>query len=158
MNNEQIGRRRALRTAGIVAGGTAIAMLNVTPAAAGDGNSNGITGGWKLHRSDVTGDYDGIFTLAQGGAATYLDINPVAPRPLIGVWSESGHNFRYDLWTGFEADPTTSTPASTAQVVGHGTRSGNTFTSIYTVTFRDATTSDVLFTYDGTNTATSLHA
>ncbi|MEO5900341.1 MAG: hypothetical protein ABIR68_09440, partial [Ilumatobacteraceae bacterium] len=115
-----------------------------------------MTGAWKLHRVDPDAEYDGIWLFAVGGVATYQDINPAAPRPLLGSWSESQHDFRYEMWVGFEADPATSTPALTAQVAGKGDRSGASFTTNYHVVFFDAGSGAPVFAYDGSGTGIPL--
>jgi hypothetical protein len=134
---------------GAALGVTMVGAPSVLASGSGD-RSRTMTGVWKVHRTDTGGDYDGIFAFASGGVVTYLDINPVAPRPLIGVWSEGRSRFAWEIWTGFEADPAMSTPAATAQVLGFGTRGAHAFTSTYTVNFFDAASNDLLFGYDGT--------
>jgi hypothetical protein len=148
-----------LRRTGLVAGGAALATVAIAAPANADGGGGddrrgSMTGGWNLHRQDVFGVYDGIFLLATGGVTTYQDINPPGPLPVLGVWSESGRRFRWEIWSGFDADPASDSPASTAQVVGQGTRSDRTFTSTYTTSYFEAATGALLGAVDGTATGT----
>ena len=156
MDVERIGRRIMLRRTGLVAGGAALATVSIAAPANADNGGNDqrgtMTGGWKLHRNDEFGPNDGIFAFATGGVVTYQDINPPGPLPILGVWSESGRKFRWDIWTGFDADPANDSPATTAEVLGQGTRTDRSFTCTYITTFFDAASNAPLGSLHGTGT------
>ena len=101
MSENAVGRRQALRGAGIAAGGVAIAGLaTATPAIAG--NDNGLLGSWICVRQDdgTTDKVRLVLSFAGGGVFVSHDISPAGP-PFTGTWSSKGKSFRATFWTGF---------------------------------------------------------
>lgn len=125
MSENAIGRRQALRGAGIAAGGVAVAGLaTATPAMADSGN--GLLGSWLCVRQD-NGSKDKISTVlsfAGGGVAVIHDLSPAGP-PFTGAWSSRGKSFRATVWAGFpgEQGPESAGPTVRVQLwgsVSHG--------------------------------------
>ena len=127
MSENAMGRRQALRGAGIAAGGVAIAGMATTPALADD---NGLLGSWMSVRQD-DGSPDKVrlvLSFAGGGVFVSHDISPAGP-PFTGTWARHGKSFRATFWTGFpgEEGPESVGPTVRVRLVGtlkHGKISG----------------------------------
>ena len=104
MSENAMGRRQALRGAGIAAGGVAIAGLATTPALAD--NDNGLLGSWMSVRQD-DGSPDKVrlvLSFAGGGVFVSHDISPAGP-PFTGTWRSRRHDsFRATVLTGTPGD------------------------------------------------------
>ncbi|TCM35276.1 hypothetical protein [Kribbella sp. VKM Ac-2568] len=128
MSENAMGRRQALRGAGIAAGGVAIAGLATTPALADD--DNGLLGSWMSVRQD-DGSPDKVrlvLSFTGGGVFVSHDISPAGP-PFTGTWARHGKSFRATFWTGFpgETGPESVGPTVRVRLVGtlkHGKISG----------------------------------
>ena len=121
MSENAVGRRQALRGAGIAAGGVAIAGLaTATPAMAG--NDNGLLGSWMCVRQDdgTTDMVRLVLSFAGGGVFVSHDISPAGP-PFTGTWSSKGKSFRATFWTGFpgEQGPDSVGPDCPRAAEGH---------------------------------------
>ncbi|HZX07482.1 hypothetical protein [Kribbella sp.] len=135
MSENAIGRRQALRGAGIAAGGVAVAGLAVTPALADGRDSNGLQGSWMCVRQD-TGSPDKIrlvLSFAGGGVVLSHDISPAGP-PFTGAWSADGESFRLTMWTGQAGAQGPSSVGPTIRVRAWGSVSHGQLTAKYQVT------------------------
>ncbi|GAA1586778.1 MULTISPECIES: hypothetical protein [Kribbella] len=134
MSENAIGRRQALRGAGIAAGGVAVAGLaTATPALADSGG--GLLGSWMCVRQD-TGSPDKIrlvLSFAGGGVVVSHDISPAGP-PLTGTWSSEGKSFRLTMWTGQAGDQGPDSVGPTIRVRAWGSVSHGRLTAKYQVT------------------------
>ncbi|HET6987521.1 MAG TPA: hypothetical protein VFI00_12940 [Kribbella sp.] len=120
MSENAVGRRQALRGAGIAAGGVAIAGLATATPAMAD-NDNGLLGSWMCVRQD-DGSPDKIrlvLSFADGGVIVSHDISPAGP-PFTGTWSRRGKWFQATFWTGFpgEQGPDSVGPTVRVQLKG----------------------------------------
>ncbi|MFI6833963.1 hypothetical protein ACIBG5_43095 [Kribbella sp. NPDC050241] len=135
MSENAMGRRQALRGAGIAAGGVAIAGLaTATPAMADD---NGLSGSWMCRRQDdgSTEKIRLILSFAAGGVIVSHDISPAGP-PFTGTWSKHGKWFQATFWTGFpgELGPESVGPTIRVQLrgsVSHGKLSATYRFTVY---------------------------
>jgi hypothetical protein len=133
MSENAMGRRQALRGAGIAAGGVAIAGLATTPALADD--DNGLLGSWMSVRQD-----DGspakvrlVLSFAGGGVFVAHDISAAGP-PFTGTWARHGKSFRATSWTGFPGDKGPESVGPTVQVRLVGTLQQGKISGTYRVT------------------------
>ncbi|MFF0343504.1 hypothetical protein [Kribbella sp. NPDC004875] len=129
MSENSIGRRQALRGAGMAAGGVAVAGLATATPALADRSDSGPSGSWLCVRQD-TGSKDKVrlvLSFAGGGVFVSHDISPAGP-PFTGTWASRGNRFQATFWTGTAG----STPNSVGQTirvrlrgsVSHGKLSG----------------------------------
>jgi len=120
MSENAVGRRQALRGAGIAAGGVAIAGLATATPAMAD-NDNGLLGSWMCVRQD-DGSPDKIrlvLSFADGGVIVSHEISPAGP-PFTGTWSRRGKSFQATFWSGFpgEQGPDSVGPTVRVQLKG----------------------------------------
>ncbi|GAA1619287.1 hypothetical protein GCM10009789_86310 [Kribbella sancticallisti] len=120
MSENAMGRRQAMRGAGIAAGGVAIAGLASGPALAND-DGGGLLGSWLCVRQD-NGSPDKIrlvLSFAGGGVFVSHDISPAGP-PFTGTWSRHGKWFRATFWSGLPGDqgPGSLGPTVRVRLVG----------------------------------------
>jgi hypothetical protein len=110
-----MGRRQALRGAGVAAGGVAVAGLGAVPAMAD--SDNGLLGSWMVVKQDdgYPDKTRAVHSYADGGVFQYHAISPAGP-PATGTWSRNGKSFRATFWTGFPGDPVG--PTVRVQLVG----------------------------------------
>ena len=132
MSENAVGRRQALRGAGIAAGGVAIAGLaTATPAAAG--NDNGLLGSWMCVRQ--------------------------AGPPFTGTWSSKGKSFRATFWTGFPGEQGPDSVGPTVRVQLRGALSHGMISATYRVTvFAPGSATEVVETVTGTLTGRRINA
>ncbi|MEU8221885.1 hypothetical protein [Kribbella sp. NPDC048915] len=134
MSENTIGRRQALRGAGIAAGGVAVAGLaTATPAEAASGNS--VLGSWLCVRQD-NGSKDRIRTIlsfAAGNVLVIHDISPAGP-PFTGSWSVKGKSFRATVWSGFPGEQGPESVGPTVRVQLWGSVSHGKLTASYRFT------------------------
>ncbi|GAA1580813.1 hypothetical protein GCM10009804_41770 [Kribbella hippodromi] len=135
MRENAIGRRQALRGAGIAAGGVAVAGLAATPAMADDGN--GLQGSWMCLRQDTgtTAKIRLVVSFCGGGVFISHDISPAGP-PFTGTWSSHGEWFEATFWTGSSGaqGPNSVGPAIRVQLrgsVSRGKLSGTYRVTVY---------------------------
>jgi len=158
MSENAVGRRQALRGAGIAAGGVAIAGLaTATPAMAG--NDNGLFGSWMCVRQDdgTTDKVRLVLSFAAGDVVIEHDISPAGP-PFTGSWERRGdHRFRATFWSGFPGDegPGSSGPTIRIRLTGRVARDNISGTFTFTVF---APTGEQLESADGTFTGTRIDA
>jgi len=129
-----MGRRQALRGAGIAAGGVAIAGLATATPAVAD-NDNGLLGSWLCVRQD-DGTPDKIrlvLSFASGDVIVSHDISPAGP-PFTGTWSRRGKSFRATFWTGLPGGPQPDSIGPTVRVKLQGTLSHGRITATYRFT------------------------
>lgn len=100
MSENAVGRRQALRGAGIAAGGVAIAGLATAAPASADSN-NGLLGSWLGVRQDdgTTDKITVVLSFAAGNVIITHDISPAGP-PFTGTWAQKGKSFWATFWTG----------------------------------------------------------
>lgn len=133
MSENAMGRRQALRGAGMAAGGVAIAGLaTATPADAAD---NGVLGSWMCRRQD-DGSPDKVrlvLSFAAGGVFLSHDISPAGP-PFTGTWSRHGKSFQATFWTGLPGDQGPGSVGPTVRVRLRGVLSHGKISGTYRVT------------------------
>jgi hypothetical protein len=134
MSESAMGRRQALRGAGMAAGGVAIVGLGAATPAMADGD-NGLLGSWMCVRQD-DGSPDKIrlvLSFAAGGVIVSHDISPAGP-PFTGTWSRHGKSFRATFWTGFPGEQGPESVGPTVRVRLWGTQSHGDLTAAYRFT------------------------
>jgi len=134
MSENAVGRRQALRGAGIAAGGVAIAGLaTATPAMAG--NDNGLFGSWMCVRQDdgTTDKVRLVLSFAAGDVVIEHDISPAGP-PFTGTWASKGKSFRATFWTGTAGDQGPDSVGPTIRVQLRGTLSHGMISARYRFT------------------------
>ncbi|MGZ0151384.1 hypothetical protein ACXJJ3_30320 [Kribbella sp. WER1] len=150
MSENAIGRRQALRGAGIAAGGVAVAGLAATPALADSGD--GLQGSWMCVRQD-TGSPDKIrlvLSFAGGGVVVSHDISP-ASAPFTGAWSSQGKSFRLTMWTGQAGNQGPTSVGPTIRVRAWGSVAHGQLTAKYQVTvYAPMSTTQVIDSGTGT--------
>ena len=161
MGENAVGRRQALRGAGIAAGGVAIAGLaTAAPAVAGNDNDHGLLGSWMCVRQD-DGSPDKVrlvLSFAGGGVIISHDISPAGP-PFTGTWSQRGTSFRATFWTGFPGAQGPDSVGQTARVQLRGTLSHGTIAATYRVTvFAPGSATEVVATFTGKVTGRRIYA
>ncbi|TCO34604.1 hypothetical protein EV652_102671 [Kribbella steppae] len=134
MSENAMGRRQALRGAGIAAGGVAIAGLATATPAVAD-NDNGLLGSWMCRRQD-----DGssetvrlVLSFAAGDVFVSHDISPASP-PFTGTWSRHGKSFRATFWTGLAGEEGPGSVGPTVRVRLRGVLSHGKISGTYRVT------------------------
>ena len=157
MSENTVGRRSALRGAGMAAGGVAIAGLaTATPAMA----DNGLLGSWMCVRQD-DGSPDKIrvvVSFADGGVIVTHDISPAGP-PFTGTWSRNGNWFQATFWTGFPGEQGPESVGPTARVRLKGKVSGGTLTASYRFSvFAPGSDTEVVETGSGKLTGRRINA
>lgn len=133
MSENAVGRRQALRGAGIAAGGVAIAGLaTATPAMADD---SGLSGSWMCRRQDdgSTDKVRLILSFAAGGVIVSHDISPAGP-PFTGTWSKRGKWFQATFWTGFPGEQGPESVGPTVRVQLRGSVSHGKLSATYRFT------------------------
>jgi hypothetical protein len=159
MSENAVGRRQALRGAGIAAGGVAIAGLATATPAMAD-NDNGLLGSWMCVRQD-DGTPDKIrlvLSFADGGVIIEHDISPAGP-PFTGTWSRRGKSFRATFWTGFPGEQGPESVGPTVRVKLQGTLSHDRITATYRTTlFAPGSETEVLETVTGSLTGRRINA
>jgi hypothetical protein len=159
MSENAVGRRQALRGAGIAAGGVAIAGLaTTTPAMAG--NDNGLLGSWMCVRQDdgTTDMIRLVLSFAGGGVIIEHDISPAGP-PFTGTWSSKGKSFRATFWTGFPGEQGPESVGPTVRVQLRGALSHGTISATYRFTvFAPGSTTEVVDSGTGTLTGRRISA
>ena len=159
MGENAVGRRQALRGAGIAAGGVAIAGLaTATPAMAG--NDNGLLGSWMCVRQDdgTTDKVRLVLSFAAGGVIVEHDISPAGP-PFTGTWSSKGKSFRATFWTGFPGEQGPDSVGPTVRVQLRGTLSHGMISATYRVTvFAPGSATEVVETATGKLTGRRINA
>ena len=159
MSENAVGRRQALRGAGIAAGGVAIAGLaTATPAAAG--NDNGLLGSWMCVRQDdgTTDMVRLVLSFAGGGVFVSHDISPAGP-PFTGTWSSKGKSFRATFWTGFPGEQGPDSVGPTVRVQLRGMLSHGMISATYRVTvFAPGSATEVVETVTGKVTGRRINA
>jgi len=159
MTENAMGRRQALRCAGIAAGGVAIAGLATTTPAMADGDS-GLLGSWlSVRQDDGTPDKVRlVLSFAGGGAFVSHDISPAGP-PFTGTWSRQGKSFRATFWTGFPGGPEPGSVGPTVRVRLRGTLSHGKISGTYRVTvFAPGSDTEVLESDTGTFSGVRINA
>jgi hypothetical protein len=134
MSENAVGRRQALRGAGIAAGSVAVVGLGAATPAMADGD-NGLLGSWLCVRQD-DGSPDKVrlvLSFAGGGVGVAHDISPAGP-PFTGTWSRQGRSFRGTFWSGFPGEQGPESIGPTARVRLRGTLSHGTITATYRFT------------------------
>ena len=159
MVENAMGRRQALRGAGIAAGGVAIAGLAAaTPAEADSGN--GLLGSWMCVRQD-DGSPDKVrlvVSFAGGGVIVTHDISPAGP-PFTGTWARHGKWFQATFWTGFPGEQGPDSVGPTARVKVRGSVSHGTLTATYRFTvFAPGSVTEVLESGTGKVTGRRISA
>jgi hypothetical protein len=159
MSESAVGRRQALRGAGIAAGSVAIVGLGAATPAAADGD-NGLLGSWICVRQD-DGSPDKIrlvLSFAGGGVIVSHDISPAGP-PFTGTWARRDHSFRATFWTGFPGEQGPESVGPTVRVKLRGTVSHGTLTATYRFTvFAPGSDAEVVDSGTGTLTGTRITA
>jgi hypothetical protein len=134
MSENAMGRRQALRGAGIAAGGVAVAGLaTATPATADSGG--GLLGSWLCVRQD-DGSPDKVrlvLSFAGGGVIVSHDISPAGP-PFTGTWASQGKSFRLTMWTGAAGEEGPESVGPTIRVRAWGSVSHGKLTATYRFT------------------------
>jgi hypothetical protein len=150
MSENAVGRRQALRGAGVAAGGVAIAGLaTATPAVAG--NDNGLLGSWMCVRQDdgTTDQVRVVLSFAGGGVFVSHDISPAGP-PFTGTWSSKGKSFRATFWSGFPGEQGPGSVGPAVRVQLRGTLSHGMISGTYRVTaFAPGSVTEVAETITG---------
>ncbi|MFG1818386.1 hypothetical protein ACGFIF_31800 [Kribbella sp. NPDC049174] len=150
MSENAMGRRQALRGAGIAAGGVAIAGLATATPAAAD-SDNGLLGSWMCRRQD-DGSPDTVrlvLSFAAGGVIVSHDISPAGP-PFTGTWSRHGKSFQATFWTGFPGEQGPGSTGPTVRVRLRGVLSHGKISATYRVTvFAPNSETEVLETVTG---------
>jgi hypothetical protein len=134
MSENAMGRRQALRGAGMAAGGVAIVGLGAATPALAD-NDNGLLGSWICVRQD-DGTPDKIrvvLSFAAGGVIVTHDISPAAP-PFTGTWARHGKSFRATIWTGTAGNGGPNSVGPTIRVQLRGTLSHGRISATYRFT------------------------
>jgi len=134
MSENAMGRRQALRGAGIAAGGVAIAGLATATPAVAD-NDNGLLGSWLCVRQD-DGTPDKIrlvLSFASGDVIVSHDISPAGP-PFTGTWSRRGKSFRATFWTGLPGERGPDSVGPTIRVQLRGALSHGSISATYRFT------------------------
>ena len=159
MGENAVGRRQALRGAGIAAGGVAIAGLaTATPAVAG--SDNGLLGSWMCVRQDdgTTDMVRLVLSFAGGGVIIEHDISPAGP-PFTGTWSSKGKSFRATFWTGFPGETGPDSVGPTVRVQLRGALSHGMISATYRATvFAPGSTTEVVETVTGKLTGRRINA
>ncbi len=134
MSENAVGRRQALRGAGIAAGSVAIVGLGTATPAMAD-SDNGLLGSWLSVRQD-DGSPDKlrlVLSFAGGGVFVSHDISPAGP-PFTGTWARQGKSFRATFWTGFPGEQGPESVGPTVEVRLRGTLSHGTISGTYRFT------------------------
>ncbi len=134
MSEKAMGRRQALRGAGVAAGGVAIAGLATATPAMAD-NDNGLFGSWMCRRQD-DGSPDKVrLVLSFSGGGVFLshDISPAGP-PFTGTWSRHGKSFEATFWTGLTGEEGPGSVGPTIRVRLRGVLSHGKISGTYRVT------------------------
>lgn len=134
MKENAIGRRQALRGAGIAAGGVAVAGLATAAPAMAD-SGGGLLGSWMCVRQD-DGSTDKtrlVLSFAGGGVLVSHDISPAGP-PFTGAWSSQGKSFRLTMWTGAAGEQGPDSVGPTIRVRAWGSISHGRLTAKYQFT------------------------
>ncbi|MET9318041.1 hypothetical protein ABZX12_39990 [Kribbella sp. NPDC003505] len=134
MSENAIGRRQALRGAGMAAGGVAVAGLAATTPAMAD-SGGGLLGSWICTRQD-DGSADKVrlvLSFAGGGVIVSHDISPAGP-PFTGTWASHGKSFRLTMWTGIAGEQGPESVGPTIRVQAWGSVSHGTITAKYRFT------------------------
>lgn len=136
MSENAIGRRQALRGAGIAAGGVAAAGLaTAAPAMADSGHGNGLLGSWMCTRQDdgSPGTIRLVLSFTAGGVILSHDISPAGP-PFTGTWSSEGRSFRLTMWTGQPGEQGPESVGPTIRVQAWGSVSHGKLSAKYRFT------------------------
>lgn len=159
MSENAVGRRQALRGAGIAAGSVAVVGLGAATPAMADGD-NGLLGSWMCVRQD-DGTPDKIrlvLSFAGGGVFVSHDISPAGP-PFTGTWARQGKSFRATFWTGFPGEQGPESVGPTVRVKLRGTLSHGTITASYRFTvFAPGSDTEEVETGTGTLTGSRISA
>ncbi|MGW7683609.1 hypothetical protein ACWGID_22925 [Kribbella sp. NPDC054772] len=152
MSENAIGRRQALRGAGMAAGGVAVAGLATAAPAMAD-SGNGPTGSWLCTRQDdgTTAKIRLVLSFSGGDVFLSHDISPAGP-PFTGTWASKGKSFQATFWTGNAGGPGQSV-GPTARVRARGSVSHGKLTARYQFTVF-APNSDTHVIQSGTGTVT----
>ena len=134
MSENAVGRRQALRGAGIAAGGVAIAGIATAAPAMADNNS-GLLGSWLgVRQDDGTPDkITVVLSFAAGNVIITHDISPAGP-PFTGTWAQKGKSFWATFWTGVAGDQGPESVGPTIRVRLRGTLSHGKITATYRFT------------------------
>ncbi|TCO48392.1 hypothetical protein EV646_104210 [Kribbella antiqua] len=159
MSENALGRRQALRGAGIAAGGVAIAGLATATPAAADGD-HGLLGSWMCVRQD-DGSPDKVrlvLSFAGGGVIVSHDISPAGP-PFTGTWARKGKWFQATFWTGFPGEQGPESVGPTVRVRLRGKLSDGKITATYRFTvFAPGSETQVVDSGTGTVTGRRISA
>ena len=134
MSENAMGRRQALRGAGMAAGGVAIVGLGAATPALAD-NDNGLLGSWICVRQDdgTTDKIRLVLSFAGGGVIISHDISPAGP-PFTGTWARHGKSFRATFWTGFPGEQGPESVGPTVRVQLRGMLSHGMISATYRFT------------------------
>ena len=159
MNEELLGRRQALRRAGLITGGALVASTAIASPAIADGNfGSDLVGGWLIEREDpdLNQTHRGVGSFSVGGTIHYEDIFPIGP-VWIGTWV-AGRNrtFQFEMWTGLPPDPASGLPALTARAVASGTFTRRSLANGYVVTLFDAASGIEVLQFAGSAAGTRI--
>jgi hypothetical protein len=158
MGDSALGRRQALRGAGVAAGGVAIAGMAATPATArGD---HGLLGSWMvdIREDGSSATIRGVASFADGGVVVLHEISPAGP-PATGSWSRHGKSFRALAWTGFPGDQGPGSVGPTVRIRIFGTVSGDRISGTFRFkVFAPGSETEVLATGSGTFEGTRIKA
>jgi hypothetical protein len=159
MSENTVGRRQALRGAGIAAGSVAVVGLGAATPAMADGD-NGLLGSWLSVRQD-DGTPDKIrlvLSFAGGGVFVSHDISPAGP-PFTGTWARQGKSFRATFWTGFPGEQGPESVGPTARVKLRGTLSHGMISGTYRFTvFAPGSDTEVVDSGTGTFSGRRINA
>ena len=159
MSENAMGRRQALRGAGIAAGGVAIAGLATATPAMAD-NDNGLLGSWMCVRQDddTPDEIRLVLSFAGGGVFLSHDISPAGP-PFTGTWSRQGKSFQATFWTGFAGEQGPGSVGPTIRVQAEGVLSHGTISATYRITvFAPGSDTEIVQTITGTVTGSRINA
>ncbi|WP_433161641.1 hypothetical protein [Kribbella sp. CA-247076] len=151
MSENAVGRRQALRGAGIAAGGVAIAGLATATPAAAD-SDDGLSGSWLCRRQDdgSTETVRLVLSFAAGGVFVSHDISPALP-PFTGTWSRHGKSFQATFWSGFAGEEGPGSVGPTIRVRLRGSLSRGRISGTYRITvFAPNSETEVLDSGTGT--------
>lgn len=159
MERQQIGRRQVLRTAGLTAGGVALATATTSAAASADGRET-VVGSWRITAEVDNGGPTVINTTSftTGGVAVSHDIKP-ANVPFLGSWARTrGAGFRATVWSGVvgPTGPGSVGDTLSVEIVGR-LRHDDTISGTFTVT-DFAIDDSIAFAVTGTFTGTRIAA
>ncbi len=159
MNEEPMGRRQALKRAGLITGGTLLVSTAVaSPASAGGDLDAGPLGGWLVERVDpaLNQTHLGVGSFSAGGTIHYEDTFPAGP-VWIGAWiAGPGRTYQFEMWTALPPDPASGLPAVRARAMASGTFTRRTFTNPYVVTLFDAASGSEVFRFEGSAKGTRI--